>query len=184
VPFPDNEFDAVYQIEATAHAPDKAACYAEILRVLKPGGVFGSYEWCLTNDYDGNNTKHRQIKKGIEEGDGLPDIATTTQVLDALKQAGFTILEERDLKDNALRTDLTWYEPLVPRYNLRDNFKHTWLGRFVLNKVLKVMEFVHLAPKGTVEVQEFLQTAADSLVESGELAIFTPMYFTVAQKPE
>jgi len=46
------------------------------------------------------------------------------------------------------------------------------------------MEFVHLAPKGTVDVQIFLQTAADSLVDSGVLGIFTPMYFTVAKKPE
>ncbi len=40
-PFEDNTFDGVYQIEATAHAPDKVACYAEILRVLKPGQIFG-----------------------------------------------------------------------------------------------------------------------------------------------
>ena len=26
-PFEDNTFDAVYQIEATAHAPDKVGCY-------------------------------------------------------------------------------------------------------------------------------------------------------------
>jgi len=26
-PFEDNIFDAVYQIEATAHAPDKVKCY-------------------------------------------------------------------------------------------------------------------------------------------------------------
>jgi len=137
VPFEDNTFDAVYQIEATAHAPDKVKCYAEILRVLKPGGVFGSYEWCLTKDYDASNARHRAIKKGIEEGDGLPDIASCEQVLEAIRAAGFEVLEERDLKDNALRTDLTWYEPLVPRYSLGPNFKHTKFGRFVLNKVLK-----------------------------------------------
>merc|ERR1712232_1519402 len=86
LPFPDNHFDAIYQIEATPHAPDKVACYSELLRVLKPGGVFGSYEWCLTKNYDPENAQHVAIKKGIEEGDGLTDIATTEQVVEALKK--------------------------------------------------------------------------------------------------
>ena len=33
-PFEDNTFDAIYQIEATAHAPDKVKCYAEIFRLV------------------------------------------------------------------------------------------------------------------------------------------------------
>ena len=59
-------FRSIYQIEATAHAPDKEACYAELLRVLKPGGVFGSYEWCLTDKYEPENPVHQKIKHGIE----------------------------------------------------------------------------------------------------------------------
>ena len=47
-------------IEATCHAPDAAACYGEIFRVLKPGGVFASYEWCLTDKYDPNNPVGRR----------------------------------------------------------------------------------------------------------------------------
>lgn len=45
IPKEADTFDAVYQIEATCHAPDATACYKEILRVLKPGGVFSGYEW-------------------------------------------------------------------------------------------------------------------------------------------
>ena len=44
IPVPDATYDAVYQIEATCHAPDAVGCYSEIFRVLKPGGVFASYE--------------------------------------------------------------------------------------------------------------------------------------------
>jgi sterol 24-C-methyltransferase len=96
LPFEDNTFDAVYECEATAHAPDKAACYAELMRVVKPGGFFGSYEWCMTDKYDPNNAEHQAIKKGIEEGDGLPDIATTDEVDAALEKAGWLILEKSD----------------------------------------------------------------------------------------
>ncbi len=50
IPFEENTFDAVYQIEATCHAPDKVAVYKEIFRVLKPGALFGGYEWLMTDN--------------------------------------------------------------------------------------------------------------------------------------
>ena len=40
--------------------------YKEILRVLKPGGTFACYEWCLTDEYDAQDAAHRKIKKDIE----------------------------------------------------------------------------------------------------------------------
>ena len=40
IPAEDGSFDAAYHIEAMPHAPDKAAAYAEIFRVLRPGAVF------------------------------------------------------------------------------------------------------------------------------------------------
>jgi len=67
----DNKFDAAYEIDATAHAPDKVGCYKEVLRVLKPGQPFAGYEWCLTDSYDPENPVHQEIKKGIEEGKHL-----------------------------------------------------------------------------------------------------------------
>jgi ubiquinone/menaquinone biosynthesis C-methylase UbiE len=42
-PFDDEEFDAAYEIEATCHAPDRTACFAQIFRMLKPGGHFAGY---------------------------------------------------------------------------------------------------------------------------------------------
>lgn len=182
LPFEDNSFDAVYQIEATAHAPNKTECYAEILRVLKPGGVFGSYEWCLTKLYDPENAEHRLIKKGIEEGDGLPDIATTDEVIEALKNAGFELLfeEDRALVEN--ETDLPWYHPLEPKYTIT-NFQHTPLGHSALSKMLGWLEKIKLVKAGSVGVQEFLHTAAVSLVNGGKTGTFTPSFFTLARKP-
>ena len=61
--FADKSFDAVYAIEATCHAPKREDVFGQIYRVLKPGGLFAVYEWCLTDNYDENNKKHREIKK-------------------------------------------------------------------------------------------------------------------------
>jgi ubiquinone/menaquinone biosynthesis C-methylase UbiE len=61
LPFPNDSFDGVYAIEATCHAPKREGVYGEIYRVLKPGQIFATYEWCLTPKYD----KVRVISEGL-----------------------------------------------------------------------------------------------------------------------
>ena len=46
--------------------------YAEIGRVLKPGGLFASYEWVATKQFDANNPEHVRIIDEINFGNGLP----------------------------------------------------------------------------------------------------------------
>ena len=128
----DEHFDGVYEIEATAHAKDKVECYKELLRVVKPGGYFGSYEWCLTDKYDPNNETHKELKWMIEIGDGLPDISTTDEVVAALKEAGWEVLEAEDLVYKEQDCHISWYDNLVPKYELSHNFQHTEIGRQVL----------------------------------------------------
>ena len=183
IPFEDNHFDGVYEIEATAHAPDKVACYKELLRVVKPGGYFGSYEWCMTDKYDPNNEKHKQLKWMIEIGDGLPDIASTQEVVKAMKEAGWEVLESEDLVYKKNDCHVTWYDPLTPKYEFSHNFQHTPVGRFCLKVFVGTLEFLGLAPKGTSGVSAFLNKAADGLVGGGQEEIFTPMFFTLARKP-
>jgi hypothetical protein len=122
IPQPDNSYDAIYEIEATCHAPEPVStampcfgsggcclnnvrqhtevaiscllynqvwlvpvfpstkcfferlrtndmcslcqvnCYRELFRVLKPGGCFAGYEWCMTASFDADNPEHRRIK--------------------------------------------------------------------------------------------------------------------------
>ena len=46
--------------------------YGEVFRVLKPGGLFASYEWVSTKLYDSNNPEHVRIMDEINYGNGLP----------------------------------------------------------------------------------------------------------------
>ena len=119
-PFADSSFDAAYAIEATCHAPNRLGCYSEIYRVLKPGSIFACYEWCLTDKYDPENPEHVLIKKQIEEGDGLPDIVSKQHCLKALEEAGFEILEERDL---VLDDYGGWQDPKTGEYSLSKEAK-------------------------------------------------------------
>lgn len=45
LPFPDASFDLVFSKDAMVHIADKPALYAEVLRVLKPGGWFIAADW-------------------------------------------------------------------------------------------------------------------------------------------
>lgn len=62
IPAPDASFDAAYAIGATPHAPNRHGVFDEVFRILKPGGIFAGYEWCLTDAYDAENHEHRRLK--------------------------------------------------------------------------------------------------------------------------
>ncbi|KAK1653259.1 hypothetical protein QYE76_071064 [Lolium multiflorum] len=59
MPFPDASFDGAYSIEATCHAPRLQDVYAEVFRVLKPGGLYVSYEWVTTALYRADDPASR-----------------------------------------------------------------------------------------------------------------------------
>ncbi|ERN00849.1 cycloartenol-C-24-methyltransferase [Amborella trichopoda] len=181
MPIPDNTFDAIYALEATCHAPDVAGCYKEIYRVLKPGQCFAAYEWCMTDSFDPNNQEHQKIKAQIEFGDGLTDIRSTRQCLEALKQVGFEVLWEKDL---GTTSPVPWYLPLDPNHFSLSNFRSTVPGRFLTRNLVKCLECLGLAPKGSQKVSYLLETAAEGLVQGGKKEIFTPNYFFLARKPQ
>ena len=45
LPFEDASFDCVFSKDAMIHIPDKEALFAEVLRVLRPGGIFLASDW-------------------------------------------------------------------------------------------------------------------------------------------
>ena len=186
--FPDNSFDAVYAIEATVHAPTLEGIYKEIFRVLKPGGVFGVYEWLMTDKYDNDNLHHREIRLGIEQGDGISNMCKVEVALAAMKAAGFEMLHNEDLAD---RPDaLPWYYPLSGKMSYMQSVgdfftlaRMTWAGRLIGHNFAGLLETLKLAPVGTKKTADSLGVAADSLVAGGKEKLFTPMYLMVGRKP-
>jgi len=181
MPFADGEFDAAYAIDATCHAPDLVGVYKEVFRVLKPGGYFAGYEWCMTAGFDRNNPEHLRIKREIEFGNGIADLKTTEQCKDALREAGYEIIEIEDRHDGSATP---WYEPMAPSSSVSlTAFRCSYLGRFLTRNMLWLLESVRLVPPGTCRVQKFLELAADSLAEGGKTGTFTPLYFFLVKKP-
>lgn len=181
MPFADARFDAVYEIESCCHAADRRSPFREAFRVLKPGGLFGGYDWCLTSEYDSKNPQHEIVRKGIEKGDGLPPLCTTHDHDKALRDAGFELLET---EDRALTADpeTPWYQPLMAGLSL-PQFKNSRAGAFCTHTMVTALEALRLAPKGTVATHAMLRIAQSALPAAGKLGIFTPNYFFLARKP-
>ncbi|KAL9539225.1 hypothetical protein MBANPS3_010392 [Mucor bainieri] len=188
IPYDQGTFDRVYAIEATCHAPSFEGVYAEIYRVLKPGGKFGCYEWCMTDKYDVQNPKHKEIAHGIAIGNSLPDVRTVADSLNALQKVGFEVEMHVDLARMGDRVH--WYYPLEGDLRQCQTFRDifttlvmTQAGRYVTTNICRALEKIGFAPKGTVQTQEVLEVAGDSVVAGGQEDIFTPMFFFVAKKP-
>ncbi|TVU44489.1 hypothetical protein EJB05_03932 [Eragrostis curvula] len=158
----------------------KRGVYREIHRVLKPGQYFALDEWCMTDRFDPNNAKHLAIKAEIELGDGLPDIRTTRQCVQAMKDAGFEVTFAKDLAEDF---PCPWYQPMDPSHFSWTSFQCTRPGRFITRAILNTLEFLHIAPAGSMRVYHFLQTASEGLLKGGREGIFTATFFVLGRKP-
>ena len=88
LPFPDGSFDAAYSIEALCYSPDPTACYEEIKRVLKPGGIFTIHDFAMTKKFDEGIPEHRKIRNWIEFGNGITKMPWVPEMRENIKRAG------------------------------------------------------------------------------------------------
>ncbi|KAJ3301912.1 Delta(24)-sterol C-methyltransferase [Kappamyces sp. JEL0829] len=191
MPFEKETFDAAYAIEATCHARDLKNPYGEVFRVLKPGGKFACYEWLVTPEYDETNPTHKEIIWNLEQGNSIPKLQSYEACIQALKDVGFEVIEHYDLADpKSLRVRSSqdpWHTPLKGSYGLSideiSRWKMTPIGRFITDTFVWILETIGIAPAGTCKISKSLNLGAEGLVKAGDLNLFTPMYFFLAQKP-
>jgi sterol 24-C-methyltransferase len=144
--------------------------------------VVGIYEWCLTDRYDADDREHVKIKRDIEEGNGLPDIWTVAATHACFQDAGFHVLDAQD-RVFAGDRELPWYHSLSGKELSNTGLRRSPVGKLMVKALTRTLEAARIAPKGTAQITDFLNTGADALVRSGELGVFTPMAFFLAQKP-
>ncbi len=100
-PFADASFDVVFSKDSIVHIPDKAALYGEVLRVLRPGGVFAASDWLA-----GSGTPYSAPMRVWLDIVGITfDMETPENTAAALEAAGFVEVELRDRND--------WYRRAV-----------------------------------------------------------------------
>lgn len=92
LPFAAERFDVVFSKDALLHIPDKQALYKEVLRVLKPGGVFAASDW-LAGDGAAEDTALLSYIELV----GLDfTMATAAETAAAMRAAGFEAVSTVD----------------------------------------------------------------------------------------
>ena len=103
LPFAAGAFDVVFSKDSLVQIPDKAAVYAEIRRVLKPGGTFVASDWLRGTDgsYSPEMLEYFRLE-GITY-----NMASLAASRAALEAAGFIGVEVRNRNG--------WYRELARR---------------------------------------------------------------------
>ena len=104
-PFDDQQFDAVFSKDALIHIEDKHALFADVFRVLKPGGFFVASDWMFRDENKPGPAAQRWLDVvGLSFGLHSPPFYE-----DALLAAGFKDVSMRDRNAflvEALRADV------------------------------------------------------------------------------
>ncbi len=82
--FADSSFDLATAFETVYFWPGPGKCFAEVLRVLKPGGLF-----LIVNESDGRDAAGRKFEKII---DGMK-LYTAEEIEEILRDAGFVMVQ-------------------------------------------------------------------------------------------
>ena len=94
LPLPDASFDIVFSKDAMLHIEDKAALYAEVLRVLKPGGWFTATDWLWSDGAAESPVVDAWLSKGPLKFKFTPP----AEALRAMIYAGFSQPRVTDLR--------------------------------------------------------------------------------------
>lgn len=153
--FPAACFDRVYAIESTEHMDDKARCFAEAFRTLRPGGRMVVCAWVANAAPRPWHVRHL-LAPICQEG-RLPGLGSEAEYVDLLRQAGFAVSHVRDISGAVGRTWLVCvrralrglvtdsrYQRLVLRGETRDRVFAITLFRLLLAFWTGAMRYVVL----------------------------------------
>lgn len=90
--FADDAFDVVFSKDSMIHIKDKQGLFEEVIRVLKPGGVFVASDWLA-----GTGIEAESALETFREVVHLDfTMATAAQMETILREAGFSKVSTRD----------------------------------------------------------------------------------------
>ncbi|MET4805930.1 methyltransferase domain-containing protein [Limibacillus sp. MBR-115] len=103
LPFKETAFDIVFSKDSMIHIPDKEALFADVFRVLKPGGWFVASDWLISHDGEPSDDMKAYVAlEGLSFG-----MASPQRYAKALESAGFV--------EVALSNRNAWYRSVAER---------------------------------------------------------------------
>ena len=166
-PFADNSLDAIYQIQVFTYSKNLEKLFADLHRILKPGGKLAFLDWVSLPNYNPSNPRHVELMRQVKPLIGAVGTPTVDQFTTLLKKAGFKILVNENASIDGLQSPLIANaDKFFTRVNGLINFL---VGCKVLPRHFKAL-FDRLTKDG------------QAFVEADQQRLVTTSHYIVAQK--
>lgn len=167
LPYADNSFDSIYEIQALSLSRDLTKLFAELHRILKPGGKISLLEWVRLNNYDPQNSHHVELMQKVKPLIGAIGTPSPDEYEHYLQQAGFKVVVSEDPSVNKSQI------PLIDKAG----------GHFdKLALIIKFLVKIKVFPQHFSILFERLGRDTDALCEADRKGLVTMCYHMVAQK--
>jgi len=169
LPYVDNNFDALYQVQALTYAKNMDDLCKEMYRVLKPRGKLSFLEWVKLDNFNPTDPHHQDLLKKIKPLIGAVSTPSPTDLISSLEKAGFKILFSGDISLEGHQTDLI----------IKAKKYFEGVGKWI-----KFLTTIKLLPRHIKILFDRFNKDGDAFIEADQLKLFTTSYQIVAQKPE
>lgn len=167
-PYPDNHFDAIYEIQVLSVSRDYHKLFKELHRILKPGGKMSLLEWVRLPKYDESNPEHLRLMKKIKPLIGAIGTPSPKEYEAALRKAGFKVVISEDPSINHSQ------EPLIRKAS-------SFFAK--LFPVFRFLVKIRILPKHFITLFDRLSKNTEALCKADKMGLITMCYHLVAQKP-
>ena len=164
LPFDDDSFDAVYAIQPLTYLQNHVFTFAEVLRILKPGGRFVMNDVAALDAYDRDNEVHRRLIQDTRELTVFGGFWHFRYCEDAYRDAGFELIS------SVGRSAVEMIKKEVALFSRYE-------------AVFKALAKVRIIPKKTDALLQRMNKNSRSYIEAEEAELLTLNWHCVGQKP-
>jgi sterol 24-C-methyltransferase len=168
LPFEDASLDAVYQVQVFSLSKDLEKLFADIYRVLKPGGRVACLDWFRLDEYNPQDAEHVELMRRIKPLIGAIGTPSIEQFTKAMQKAGFEMLENKNASIDGLQA------PLIEN---ADRF-YTRLAR-----ILRFCVACRILPRHFQTLFDRLTKDGEAFIEADRKRLVTTTHYLLAQKP-
>jgi sterol 24-C-methyltransferase len=168
LPFQNEYFDGLYQIQVFTYAKDREALFKELYRVLQPGAKMSFLDWFVLENYDGSNMRHVDIMNRVKPLIGAVSTISPKEMVDDLEKVGFKVL----LSENA---SINGYQ-----YQLIDRADSFYK---LFTSIINCLVCLRIIPRHFKTLFDRLTKDGEAFVEGDRMGLFTTSHQIIAQKP-
>lgn len=168
LPFADASMDAVYQVQVFSLSKDLDKLFADIYRILKPGGRVACLDWFRLDKYNPQDAEHAELMRRIKPLIGAIGTPSIEQFTRAMQKAGFEILENKNASIDGLQA------PLIEN---ADRF-YTRLAR-----ILRLCVACRILPRHFQTLFNRLTKDGEAFIEADRKGLVTTSHYFLARKP-